>query len=75
MVHLFLTAKMARVTRVPMRCPTHAVDRVMTLNLLKECIVTKMKHLPVRRVTTMGIQAGWMAAKDARAASSNVTTS
>ncbi len=75
LVHLFLTAKMAIVTRVPMRCPTNAFDRVMTLHLLNECIVTKMEHLPVRRVTTTGIQAGWIAAKDARAASSKVTTS
>jgi hypothetical protein len=34
-----------------------------------------MEHLPVRRVTRMGIQAGWIAAKDARAASSSVTKS
>ena len=34
-----------------------------------------MKHLPVKRVTRIGIQAGWIAAKEARAASSNVTKS
>jgi hypothetical protein len=34
-----------------------------------------MKHLPVRSVTRIGIQAGWIAAKEARAASSNVTKS
>jgi hypothetical protein len=76
LVHFFLIAKMARVRRVPMRCPTIVVDKVMTLKiLLYKCIVTEMKHLPVRRVTTMGIQAGWMAAKEASAASSNVTKS
>ncbi len=34
-----------------------------------------MKHLPVRRVTRIGIQAGWIAAKEASAASSSVTKS
>jgi hypothetical protein len=34
-----------------------------------------MKHLPVKRVTRIGIQAGWIAAKEARAASSSVTKS
>ena len=34
-----------------------------------------MRHLPVRSVTRIGIQAGWIAAKEARAASSSVTKS
>jgi hypothetical protein len=34
-----------------------------------------MRHLPVRRVTRIGIQAGWIAAKEARAASNSVTKS
>ena len=32
MVHLFLTAKMAKVKRVPIRCPTKSDSKVMTLN-------------------------------------------
>ncbi len=31
MVHLFLTANMAKVRRVPMRCPTNSGSKVITL--------------------------------------------
>jgi hypothetical protein len=36
LVHFFLIAKMAKVKRVPMRCPTNSGSKVMTLNPIME---------------------------------------
>jgi hypothetical protein len=38
LVHFFLIAKLARVRRVPMRCPTNVVDKVMTLKPTTEVL-------------------------------------